>query len=155
MSGKPAATIGSMHSCPMCSGTTPHVGGPITTGEANILHNNKPAATMGSSCNCAVGGPDTIAQGHPAIFHNGMPVICVGDLTAHGGVITKGEPNILHGFVTEPMIPAILPIAKIPFPRITVVNRLLGNTKEAQANQKELKKESKKHGYIPDYSFSM
>ncbi len=138
----PAATVGSMHTCPMCSGTVPHVGGPITgPGVPMILHNGKPAAVQGDLCTC-VGPPDMIAQGHPAIFHNGKPAVCVGDMTAHGGMITQGEANIIHGFVTEPMQPHTLPVSKIPFPEITMVNKLLGNTKEAQANQEKLKEET-------------
>ena len=140
MSGKPAATIGSMHTCPMVSGTTPHVGGPITQGEPNILHNSKPAATMNSMCTC-VGPPDTIVQGHPAIFHNGKPAACMGDMTAHGGIITTGEPNIIHGFVTEPMAPVTMPVSKIPFPEFSLLNTLLGNASEAQANQQALQEE--------------
>ena len=42
MAGKAIATVGSMHVCPMCSGTVPHVGGPIIGPEApNVLVNNK------------------------------------------------------------------------------------------------------------------
>ncbi|WP_103867297.1 PAAR domain-containing protein [Aquimarina sp. I32.4] len=142
MSSKPAATISSMHTCPMCSGSTPHIGGPITTGEANIMHNNKPAATVESQCICAIGGPDTIVQGHPAIFHNGKPAAMVGHMTAHGGIITTGEANITHGFVTEPMEPYTMSTAKIPFPQIGITNRLLGNTTEAQANQQALQQQA-------------
>lgn len=64
----PVATIGSIHVCPMCSGSTPHVGGPITgPGSPNILVNNKPAALMGDMCTC-VGPPDVIVQGAPNVF---------------------------------------------------------------------------------------
>lgn len=45
MAGKPVATIGSMHVCPMISGTVPHVGGPVTgPGAPNVLINGQPVA---------------------------------------------------------------------------------------------------------------
>lgn len=112
----PVATIGSIHVCPMCSGSTPHVGGPITgPGSPNILVNNKPAALMGDMCTC-VGPPDVIVQGAPNVFFNGVPVVCQGDLTAHGGVITVGEPTVIIGSAT--VMPSItMPLSKIPFPK--------------------------------------
>ena len=93
----PAATVGSMHLCPMCSGPTPHVGGPVTgPGDATVLHNGKPAAVQGDFCTC-VGPPDVIAQGHPNIMHNGKPAVCQGDMTAHGGALVSGLPTVLIG----------------------------------------------------------
>ncbi|MFC5047198.1 PAAR domain-containing protein [Aquimarina hainanensis] len=135
----PVATQGSMHTCPMYSGTTPHVGGPIMQGEPNILVNNKPAATIGSMCACA-GPPDTVAQGAPNVFFNGKPAACLGDMTAHGGVISSGEPNVLisSGSATPSVT---MPKNKIPFPKISIMNRLLGNAKEAEENQKKLQEE--------------
>ncbi|MEQ3500671.1 PAAR domain-containing protein [Tenacibaculum sp. SSH1-16] len=137
----PVATVGSMHVCPMCSGTTPHVGGPIAQGETNVLANGKPVATIGSMCTC-VGPPDTIAQGFPNILINGKPVACLGDLTAHGGTITAGEANIIVGSATP--VPSVnMPVNKIPFPKITIVDRLAHNSKikEAEENQEKLKEE--------------
>lgn len=141
MAGKPAATVGSNHTCPMCSGTTPHVGGPVTQGESNVLFNGKPVATMGSMCTC-VGPPDTIVQGNPTVLVNGKPIACVGDMTAHGGVIVSGSPNIIIGSKTSKPPTVIQPIKKIPFPKITFTNRVLGNAKKAIANQEALRKES-------------
>ena len=150
----PIATQGSMHVCPMCTGTTPHVGGPIVgPGAPNILINGKPAALMGDMCTC-VGPPDVIAQGAPNVFFNGVPVACQGDLTAHGGVITVGEPNVIIGSAT-PTPSKTMPLDRIPFPKITIVNRILGNAKEAQANQEKLKEEAKKHGYLSDFDLSI
>jgi uncharacterized Zn-binding protein involved in type VI secretion len=138
MAGKPAATVGSNHTCPMCSGTTPHVGGPITQGEPNVLFNGKPVATMGSMCTC-VGPPDMVVQGNPTVLINGKAVACVGDMTAHGGVIASGEANIIIGSKTPEPPTAIMPIKKIPFPKITLTNRVLGNAKKAIANQEKIK----------------
>ena len=150
----PIATQGSMHVCPMCTGTTPHVGGPIMGPcTPNILVNGKPAAIMGDMCTC-VGPPDVIAQGAPNVFFNGVPVACQGDLTAHGGVITVGEPNIIIGSAT-PTPSNTMPLNNIPFPKITFTNKVLGNAKEAITNQEKLKEESKKHGYLIDVDFSL
>lgn len=143
----PIATLGSMHVCPMTTGPTPHVGGPVTgPGTPNILVNGKPAAIMGDMCVC-VGPPDVIVQGAPNVFFNGVPVACVGDMTAHGGVITVGEPNVIVGSAT-PAPSVTMAASRIPFPKITMKDRLLasltGNSdklKEAEENQKKLKDE--------------
>lgn len=141
----PIATIGSMHVCPMCSGTVPHVGGPVSgPGAPNILINGKSAALMGDMCIC-VGPTDVIAQGAPSVFFNGVPVACQGDLTAHGGVITVGEPNVIIGTAT-PTPSVTMPLNKIPFPKITLTNRLLGNAEDAIANQEKLKEQEEQEG---------
>lgn len=138
MAGKPIATIGSMHLCPMCTGTVPHVGGPVSgPGAPNVLVNNKPVALMGDMCVC-VGPPDVIAQGHPLVKVNGVPVVCVGDLTAHGGAVTVGEPTVMIS-TAVPTPSVTMPKEKIPFPTITFVNRaiavLSGNSlTEAEKN---------------------
>ncbi|MBL3658285.1 PAAR domain-containing protein [Fulvivirga sp. 2943] len=138
MAGKLAATVGSNHTCAMCTGTTPHVGGPITQGEPNVLFNGKPVATIGSMCTC-VGPPDMVVQGNPTVLVNGKPIACVGDMTAHGGVIVSGEANIIVGSSTPASPTAVMPIKKIPFPEITITNRLTGNSDEAIANQEKIK----------------
>ena len=145
----PVATVGSMHTCPMVTGTTPHVGGPITgPGAPNVLHNGKPAAVVGDLCTC-VGPPDMLVQGHPSILHNGKPAVCQNDPTAHGGLVSQGEPNIIHGFVSEPMEPYTMLLKEIPFPKLPVFNRLIGNAKEAIANQNQLKEQAEKQEEAP------
>ncbi len=148
MAGKPAATIGSNHICPMCSGTVPHIGGPVAQGSPNILFNGKPAARMGDMCTC-VGPPDVIAQGNPAVLINGVPIATVGDMTAHGGIIVSGEVNILIGSVTPEPSKATMAKEMIPFPEIKPINRvksaLSGNAKtlkEAETNQQKLKEQA-------------
>jgi uncharacterized Zn-binding protein involved in type VI secretion len=42
--GQPAARATDMHTCPMCTGPVPHVGGPILPGQATVLVGNLPAA---------------------------------------------------------------------------------------------------------------
>ncbi|MDE5419180.1 PAAR domain-containing protein [Labilibaculum sp. DW002] len=123
MAGKPIATMGSMHVCPMCSGTVPHVGGPISgPGAPNVLINGKPAALMGDMCVC-VGPPDVVAQGNPFVLINGVPVVCQGDLTAHGGAITAGEPNVMVS-VAQPNARATMPLSQIPFPEIRLFDHI-------------------------------
>jgi hypothetical protein len=82
-----------------------------------------------------------IVQGNPTVLINGKAIACVGDMSAHGGVIVSGEANIIVG--SRGSAPtAIMPIKKIPFPKITFTNRVLGNAKKAIANQEALKQES-------------
>ena len=143
MAGKPIATVGSMHVCPMCSGTVPHVGGPIVgPGAPNVLVNNKPVALMGDMCVC-VGPPDVIAQGNPLVKVNGVPVVCLGDLTAHGGAIVAGEPTVTISSAV-PTPPVTMPREKIPFPTITLINKIRASVvghslKEAEENIATLK----------------
>lgn len=93
--GKPAARIGDMHTCPMCS-PNPHVGGPVMKGSFNVLIGGRPAATIGDMCTCA-GPPDVIVQGSSTVFINGKPAARMGDMTAHGGRIVLGEFTVLIG----------------------------------------------------------
>ena len=167
MAGKPIATLGSMHVCPMVSGLVPHVGGPITgPGAPNVLINGKPAALMGDTAVC-VGPPDVVAQGNPSVLINGVPVVCQGDLTAHGGVVMSGEANILISTSTpNPRVSS--PIQEIPFPEINIAQKLASsvveivrgdsspaNLQEAQENQETLREEAEEHGFLPDYDFSI
>lgn len=148
MAGKPIATLGSMHVCPLCSGTVPHVGGPVTgPGAPNVLINGKPVAVMGDMCTCA-GPPDTIVQGNPSVLINGVPVACAGDMTAHGGTITIGEANVLIS-TSKPNPKVTMPLKQIPFPKITVLDNIgafiAGKSKsqsEAKENIEEIKKEA-------------
>ncbi|MGB1253449.1 MAG: PAAR domain-containing protein [Candidatus Promineifilaceae bacterium] len=93
---KPAARIGDMHTCPMVTGTVPHVGGPISAGEPTVLIAGMPAARVGDSAVC-VGPPDTIAAGSGTVMIGGKPAARLGDSTAHGGVIVVGAPTVLIG----------------------------------------------------------
>ena len=63
----PAARVGDMHVCPMVTVLVPHVGGPIL-----------PPCQI----NVLIGG---------------MPAARMFDLTAHGGVIITGMPNVIIG----------------------------------------------------------
>ncbi|MFV0290418.1 MAG: PAAR domain-containing protein [Mangrovibacterium sp.] len=143
----PAATIGSMHICPMCSGTVPHVGGPVSQGEPTVLIGGKPAATMGSMCVCK-GPPDTIVQGEATVLIGGKPAATIGSMTAHGGSVTEGEPTVLIG--TGGSTPTkVMDVKTIPFPEIRIKDRtgavITGNSKklrEAETNLQALKEEA-------------
>ena len=161
MAGKPIATLTSMHVCSMVTGYIPHVGGPVSgPGAPNVLINGKPAALMGDMCVC-MGPPDTIAQGEPTVLINGTPVATLGSMTAHGGSIVMGDPTVMVGSAT-PNPNNYMPLKTIPFPKITLLDRVgamaTGNSKKlAQAKEtiEETKKEALKHGYLPDFSFSI
>jgi uncharacterized Zn-binding protein involved in type VI secretion len=59
----PAARVTDMHVCPMYSGPTPHVGGPILgPGVSTVLIGGLPAATVGDMCQCT-GSTDVITTG--------------------------------------------------------------------------------------------
>lgn len=93
----PAARITDMHTCPMTTGTVPHVGGPILpAGEPTVLIEGMPAARVGDMAVC-VGPPDTIAVGSGTVLIGGMPAARLGDTTAHGGTIVAGAPTVLIG----------------------------------------------------------
>ncbi|MFD1163828.1 MULTISPECIES: PAAR domain-containing protein [Flavobacteriaceae] len=92
-----AARIGDMHTCPMVTGTVPHVGGPILpAGAPTVLIGGMPAARVGDMAVC-VGPPDTIIAGSATVLIGGMPAARMGDSTAHGGVIVLGLPTVLIG----------------------------------------------------------
>ena len=93
---KPAARMGDMHTCPMVTGTVPHVGGPIVMGQPTVLIGGMPAAGAGDMATC-VGPPDTIAMGSTTVLIGGKPAARMGDSTVHGGVIVAGQPTVLIG----------------------------------------------------------
>lgn len=93
----PAARITDNHICPMVTGTVPHVGGPATgPGVPTVLINNLPAAVVGDLLTC-VGPPDTIVKGSATVLIGNKPAARLGDLTAHGGTIVMGSPNVMIG----------------------------------------------------------
>lgn len=92
-----AARITDMHTCPMTTGTVPHVGGPINPpGAPTVLIEGMPAARVGDMAVCT-GPPDSIVMGSGTVFIEGMPAARMGDSTAHGGTIIAGSPTVLIG----------------------------------------------------------
>jgi uncharacterized Zn-binding protein involved in type VI secretion len=95
--GQPAARLTDLHTCPLVTGVVPHVGGPILVpGMPTVLTGKLPQARVTDTCIC-VGPPDIIVQGSPTVLVGGLMAARMGDMTAHGGVITKGEPTVLIG----------------------------------------------------------
>ena len=98
----PAARVTDMHTCPMVTVLVPHVGGPILPpGAPTVLIDFLPAATVTSMLTC-VGPPDLIVKGSAGVFINFMPAARMGDMTAHGGVIIMGAPNVIIGEIGSP-----------------------------------------------------
>ncbi|MFB3813535.1 MAG: PAAR domain-containing protein [Terriglobales bacterium] len=93
----PAARMTDMHTCPMVTGTVPHVGGPILPACCpTVLIGFLPAARVGDMATCA-GPPDVIVKGSTSVMIGFMPAARVGDQTAHGGVIVLGEFTVMIG----------------------------------------------------------
>lgn len=93
----PAARITDMHVCPMVNpGPVPHVGGPITVGAPTVMIGFLPAAKVGSMCICT-GPPDTIVKGSATVLICYTPAARLGDMTAHGGTVVAGFPQVLIG----------------------------------------------------------
>lgn len=66
--GKPAwRATADFHTCPLVSGTVPHVGGIVTLGSMTVLINNLPAARQGDMITES-GPPNTIAMGEPTVL---------------------------------------------------------------------------------------
>lgn len=92
-----AARVGDMHTCPMVEpGPTPHVGGPVLKGSANVFIEGMPAAREGDPSLCT-GPADKIAKGSATVYFNGKAAARMTDTTAHGGVIVKGAAKTYVG----------------------------------------------------------
>lgn len=92
----PAATILSMHVCPMVTGVVPHVGGPVMSPSMpTVLAGTFPACGPGSMAVC-VGPPDAVAMGSPTCLAGTMPMARLGDTCTHGGaIVSPTNPMIL------------------------------------------------------------
>jgi len=96
---QPAARIGDPHLCPMVTPGVPpipHVGGPVLMGCPTVLIGGVPAARVTDTALC-VGPPDIIVKGSATVLIGFMPAARMGDLTAHGGTIAMGFPQVLIG----------------------------------------------------------
>lgn len=60
--GQPAARIGDMHTCPI------HAGGPVLTGQVNVLIGGMPAARITDKALCVNSPPDVIIEGEPTVL---------------------------------------------------------------------------------------
>ena len=107
INGQPAATVGDLHVCPMCS-PGPHVGGPILAGSPTVLVNGKPLARMGDACACAAPAPDVILAGSPNVLVGGAsaaasPGAAAAAASAHGATAQLGTPGL--GATARPLSP--------------------------------------------------
>ena len=94
---KPIARLTDYHTCPLSSGPTPHLGGPIIgPGATQVLAGMLPVALVGDQATCT-GAVDTLVWGSMTVFVNNRSVTRMGDWTTHGGVITKGLSSVLVG----------------------------------------------------------
>lgn len=92
-----AARVTDMHTCPMVTGTVPHVGGPLLPGSnSTVLIGKMPASIVGDSCVC-VGPTDSLSVGSSSVFIAGSAAVRMGDATAHGGVVAAGCPTVIIG----------------------------------------------------------
>ena len=97
MTGRPAARLTDMHTCPGNSGPVPHVGGAVLSTQARtVLAGGLPLAGAGSLVGC-VGALGVVLSGSATVFVGGQPVARMGDATAHGGVLVNGMPTVLVG----------------------------------------------------------
>lgn len=65
--GRPAwQGASSIHSCPLSTGTVPHVGGPVAAGSFRVLINRQPAVRQGDQI-VESGPPNGIAAGTPRV----------------------------------------------------------------------------------------
>ncbi|WP_087020954.1 PAAR domain-containing protein [Thaumasiovibrio subtropicus] len=110
--GKPAANVGSGHSCPAKTGKIPHVGGPVATGSGNVFVEGKPASKVGDMCVCC-GPPDSIAAGSGSVFINGQPAARMGDGTAHGGSVISGAATVTIGDAGIAFSPQTVNVEKV------------------------------------------
>ena len=66
--GKPAwRATADFHTCPLVTGTVPHVGGVVAMGSTTVLINNLPAARQGDMV-VESGPPNSISMGEPTVM---------------------------------------------------------------------------------------
>ncbi|OPX86526.1 MAG: PAAR motif protein [Pelotomaculum sp. PtaB.Bin104] len=66
--GKPAwRATADFHTCPLVSGTVPHVGGVVAMGSTTVFINNLPAARQGDMITES-GPPNSITMGEPTVM---------------------------------------------------------------------------------------
>ena len=105
--GQPAATVGDLHVCPLCS-PGPHVGGPVSVGAPTVLIGGRPAARVGDACVCAAPAPDVIVAGCPTVLIGGAsgaasPGAAAAVASAHGASLEPGTPGT--GTTARPLSP--------------------------------------------------
>ena len=138
---KQIVTINTNHICPMVTGFTPHVGGPIVgPGNSGVLIDGTPVSVLGDTCVC-VGPPDVVVQGYSGVLADGIPVTVQNCMTAHGGVIPMGIPGVIVSNASPVTIKHKSPKSNKTLAFLTGNS---GTLSEAIVNQNNLQKESKK-----------
>ena len=107
INGQPAATVGDLHACPLCS-PGPHVGGPVLLGAPTVLIGGRPAARVGDTCACAAPAPDVIVSGSPNVLIGaaggaGTAAASAAAASAAGAALRPGTPGT--GTTARPLSP--------------------------------------------------
>lgn len=95
----PAARVGDMQTCPLVNpGPTPHVGGPITSGEDTVLIESRPSARVGDPALCTgVGAKVKTGSGASTVIIGNQKAARLGDTLCHGGKIVSGAATVFIG----------------------------------------------------------
>lgn len=158
---KQIVTKDTNHICPMITGLTPHIGGPVAgPGCPGILIDGKPVSVMGDACICC-GPPDVVVQGYPGILADGVPIVVQDCMTAHGGIIPLGVPGVTVSS-SKPTELVSLPANRIPFPQVTPLTLIAGaisgnseNLQQARQNMREVKEKAYHNPHLPNLNFSI
>jgi hypothetical protein len=73
-----------------------------------------PAAVIGDMCTCVSPAPDSIVLGSMGVMIGGKPAARMGDMCAHGGMITVGCPTVLIGEMMPSMVPPFVLLQILP-----------------------------------------
>src|SRR5262249_62122990 len=97
----PAAPVPAIHPrprAPRAVPPTPPAGGPtLPPCSTDVMIAFLPAARVTDKALCPPAPPDVIIKGSMTVMINNLPAARMGDQTAHGGVIVKGEPTVMIG----------------------------------------------------------
>jgi uncharacterized Zn-binding protein involved in type VI secretion len=93
----PVARMTDIHTCPMCDGAKPHVGGAILDGTPTVRVGGLPVATVGSACSCLSPKTATIITGSGNVRVCGKPAVRQGDSTDHAGTVRTGFLTVRVG----------------------------------------------------------
>lgn len=133
-----AARLGDKHVCPKAT-DKPHVGGPITEGEASVLICGQPAARVYDSASCQGDDlfSDYILLGRDDVLIGAQPAARRYDPTLHGGMVMAGCYSVeIGGAHFDAIAAAINRIKATPFGRTEEGRRLVKRLTELHAQGK-------------------
>jgi uncharacterized Zn-binding protein involved in type VI secretion len=87
----PAARVGDQHQCPN------GVVGVLLPQPCKVLIGGLPAATITTPATPCFPGPNMVVKGSSKVLIGGLPAARMGDTTAHGSIIIRGEMKVLIG----------------------------------------------------------